>query len=93
MTQAKSVHSTPRRTASKIQRPKSPLPDSSPELTAALLGFVACGLQFGASLEEMETAVFDELERARKLAAKNQRRTFRIEGSRIVSSVAVSAPG
>jgi hypothetical protein len=63
------------------------------EMVAALLGFVACGLACGSTLDQMQAIAFAELERARKLAAKNQRRTFRIEGSRIVSSLAASTPG
>ena len=43
------------------------------EMVAALLRFVACGLTFGSTLDEMEAVALDELERARKLAAKQQR--------------------
>jgi hypothetical protein len=43
------------------------------EMVAALLGFVVCGLEYGSTLEEMKAVVLDELERARKAAAKKQR--------------------
>ena len=63
------------------------------KIVAALLGFVACGLAYGSTLDQMQAIALDELERARKLAAKHQPRKFWIEGSRLVSSLAASAPG
>jgi hypothetical protein len=53
-----------------LQRPER-------EIVAALLGFVACGLQFGSTLEEMEAIVLDEVERARRSAEKSRRQALR----------------
>jgi hypothetical protein len=63
------------------------------EMVAALLGFVACGLAYGSTLDQMQSIALDELERARKIAAKNQPRKFWIEGSRLVSSVGAPSSG
>jgi hypothetical protein len=50
--------------------------DPDREMVAALLGFVAYGLAYGSTLEEMQAIALDELERARQLAAKQRRRKF-----------------
>ena len=42
------------------------------ETVAALLGFLACGLKYGSSLDQMQAIVLDELERARKAAEKDR---------------------
>jgi hypothetical protein len=47
------------------------------ERVAALLGFVACGLEYGSTLQDMEAVAFDELERARRSAEKSGRQALR----------------
>ena len=49
------------------------LDDPDRNTVAALLSFVACGLACGSTLEQMQAIALDELERARKAAAKKQR--------------------
>jgi hypothetical protein len=46
-------------------------------MVAALLGFVACGLECGSTLEEMEAVAFDEMDRARQSAEKSRRQALR----------------
>jgi hypothetical protein len=47
------------------------------EMVAALLGFVACGLGCGSTLEQMEAVAFVEIERARQSAEKSRRQALR----------------
>jgi hypothetical protein len=47
------------------------------EMVAALLGFVACGLECGSTLEEMEAVAFDEMDRARQSAEKSRSQALR----------------
>jgi hypothetical protein len=46
-------------------------------MVAALLGFVASGLGFGSTLQDMEAVAFNELERARRSAERHRRQALR----------------
>ena len=62
------------------------------EMVAALLGFVACGLAYGSTLDQMEAIALDELERARKAAAKKQRYRWIVAPTAAEKAARASSP-
>jgi hypothetical protein len=56
------------------------------ELLAALLGYVAWGLEYGKTLQEMEAAALLELERAHQSAEKSRRQALRRSQLNIVAA-------
>jgi hypothetical protein len=63
------------------------LTGSERQTVAALLGYVAWGLEYGRTLEEMEVAALQEIERAHRSEEKSRRQALRRSQLSIVTAI------